>query len=333
MNETKIQEKINVISFHSVKGGVGKTSLAIAAAAILGKQSKKTLLVDADITGTSLMDVFSDENLNKSCDFYNYLFATPDEHLTFLKHKVSVGNKKFKFPKMPGTDNVYILPGETLLERVRLAVSYLSQEFHLHYFRERLVDLVGWAFNNKFEYVIFDFPPGLFGLSTAGIHASEGSQLTSNFFRSENELIWQKVFVSSSEKVDYLRLYQTLCELIEENPSGNAGKKEIYARFNISFNKIQLDKKHDPAETLANIKKNLCVFNEAYDKDPAKLMLDRFDSSLRNNNIMPFIENFSMEDIVIKVDPANAKPIFNNDNDQEWHQWIECFKNLIDESS
>lgn len=49
--------KITIHSFCSAKGGVGKTTLAVASAVLLAKQAgRKVVLIDADLTGTSVAD-------------------------------------------------------------------------------------------------------------------------------------------------------------------------------------------------------------------------------------------------------------------------------------
>lgn len=48
--------EITLHSFCSAKGGVGKTTLAVASAVLLAKANHKVVLIDADLTGTSLAD-------------------------------------------------------------------------------------------------------------------------------------------------------------------------------------------------------------------------------------------------------------------------------------
>ncbi len=50
------ERTIRLHTFCSVKGGVGKTSLAIACAKILAAQGRVPVLIDCDLTGTSLAD-------------------------------------------------------------------------------------------------------------------------------------------------------------------------------------------------------------------------------------------------------------------------------------
>jgi hypothetical protein len=46
-----------IYTIHSQKGGVGKTSIALALAGMTGARGKKTLIIDADMTGASVADV------------------------------------------------------------------------------------------------------------------------------------------------------------------------------------------------------------------------------------------------------------------------------------
>jgi hypothetical protein len=47
---------VTLHAFCSAKGGVGKSTLAVACAKLLAKAGRKCVLIDADLTGTSLMD-------------------------------------------------------------------------------------------------------------------------------------------------------------------------------------------------------------------------------------------------------------------------------------
>ena len=78
-----VNQKIKVYTLHSQKGGAGKTSIAIAIAGlscILHKQ--KTLIINCDLTGISIIDLFYgvDKN-NKAKENIKYLnsllLATP----------------------------------------------------------------------------------------------------------------------------------------------------------------------------------------------------------------------------------------------------------------
>ena len=50
------RSSLRVHAFCSVKGGVGKSALAVASAEVMLDQGRRPLVLDADLTGTSLAD-------------------------------------------------------------------------------------------------------------------------------------------------------------------------------------------------------------------------------------------------------------------------------------
>jgi len=50
------ERSITLHAFCSIKGGVGKSTLAVACARLLAEQDRQAVLIDADLTGTSLAD-------------------------------------------------------------------------------------------------------------------------------------------------------------------------------------------------------------------------------------------------------------------------------------
>jgi hypothetical protein len=74
-----------IYSIHSQKGGVGKTSVALALASIMAKgYNKKVLIVDADMTGTSIPLGPARASLEPEIDQCPYLARTRDPILPGL---------------------------------------------------------------------------------------------------------------------------------------------------------------------------------------------------------------------------------------------------------
>ncbi|GAH39136.1 unnamed protein product [marine sediment metagenome] len=70
-----INQKVIIYTIHSQKGGAGKTSIAIAIAGLSRIfHKRKTLIIDCDLTGTSIIDLFwgVDKN-NKAKENFKYL--------------------------------------------------------------------------------------------------------------------------------------------------------------------------------------------------------------------------------------------------------------------
>ena len=51
-----MNQPLRIHAFCSVKGGVGKSTLAVACATRLARQGREVVLIDADLTGSSLAD-------------------------------------------------------------------------------------------------------------------------------------------------------------------------------------------------------------------------------------------------------------------------------------
>jgi len=167
-----------IYSIHSQKGGVGKTSIAIAIAGFEAIfNHKKVLLIDADLTGTSIKDILRREKKKSEKNPLTYTFnnklilAAPD---TFEKNTPifapkkgadsSFGLSKF-YNKSEIEPKIYFSPSSPLYEDILEIIPLISQEDYLHFFRHRFEDIIVAAMNEGFEIIIIDLPPGFYGLS------------------------------------------------------------------------------------------------------------------------------------------------------------------------
>lgn len=245
-----------IYSIHSQKGGVGKTSIALVAAGLYSLfHKKKVLLIDADLTGTSLIDLF-DGNLNGKKYFNELILANPDDFSSFTpitpgqKTKSETGKQKIlkKFwQKAELIEDLCYFPASPILKDIQEVVSLISQEDHLFFFRHRLEDIIATAIIDGFKVVIIDNPPGLFGLSKASfglvmdeiawnikrkkngndVDKTRLSKLHDGIKKDSFTVIEGKtVFVSSTERVDYRALVPSLFNLLVENKYFNPSDKK-----------------------------------------------------------------------------------------------------------
>jgi len=169
-----------IYTIHSQKGGVGKTSIALALAGISGARGKKTLIIDADMTGASIADVpgMECELENTSKRFNQLILARPDEFMQLTANGRAPRDNEDTMlmrqfcQKISGHESVYFIPSSAGPVDVETIVPLISQEDHLHFFRHRIEDTLAAAIRSGFQMIILDHSPGLFGFSKTALQMS-----------------------------------------------------------------------------------------------------------------------------------------------------------------
>jgi cellulose biosynthesis protein BcsQ len=159
-------------TLHSQKGGVGKTSIAIAIAAIETIFcAKKAVIIDADMTGTSLIDVF--QNNSADVRYLNELIlAAPaefEQYTSILSGQKPAQGGLTSFMQELSRQGPYYMPGNPGLVEIKKVVPLISQEDFLGFFKRRLEDIIAAAVFEGFDVLVIDHSPGLFGLSTTSL--------------------------------------------------------------------------------------------------------------------------------------------------------------------
>lgn len=232
------QDIPRIFSIHSVKGGVGKTSVALAAGGIIAaKFNKKTLIIDADLTGASFIDVPIWGNRRPTYEYLNkLLLANPNDFARYTAvYNADKGTGLPFTQEVPGHNKLlFILPSSPLSQDIARVVPLISQEDTLHFFKHRLEDILVKAFHDKFEAVIIDHPPGLYGISLASLgivceqlesrNNSDDQKTTrlDHFCRSFEKIDGklpipaQAVFITSPDPSDYRALFSSLSNVLLE---------------------------------------------------------------------------------------------------------------------
>jgi len=315
-----------IYTIHSQKGGVGKTSIAVAIAGFAAiTHNKKTLIIDADLTGTSLIDIpnfpplkkgryFNDLILANPADFQSYtsIMETPDE-LTTIPNKQRLDQF---YHKITTCKNISYFPASPDLNDIQKTIPLISQEDHLRFFRLRLEDILATAIMDGFEVIIIDHPPGLYGISTASLKMvldqkkggektqSRLSKLLASINNSANSFSCHAIFCTTSDPVDYRALFPSLStifseklrEKIDNNMETdvflNKGVKEpMSGHFDgiFAWNHIFNDLKRLPGDRKRN-----------------KKLLETLKQKQKTGNsgacAGEYVDNFSMEKIFLTID-------------------------------
>lgn len=261
-----------IFTLHSQKGGVGKTSIAMAIAGFSAfHKNKKTLIIDADMTGASLSDM---ENLKhgEAKKFFNeFVLAKPHDFAEFAPitsrnaaEKAEKSMNHFCWEAEESEGKIYFMPGSPHPKNIQKIVPLISQEDHLGFFRQRLEDILVTATMAGFEVVIIDHSPGVFGLSKSSLGLVLDQAMS--HFKDEKhpfgptrldrmykgaisgdgpfKVLAHAIFVTTFESVDYLSLLPSLSYFFEKE---NKYKKKpvdfidaFKGRLDIIFNRAPL---------------------------------------------------------------------------------------------
>ncbi len=131
-----------IMTFHSYKGGTGKSTVAVHAAVSVANKGKRCLLIDTDFHAPSLFALFN-TSVKKGCYFNDYLEGRADlEQVIF----------------QTGFPNLFVSfadPKPTLNEGV------LSSEKKVHQIYLRRLLQARIQFIKNYDIVMFDNSPGL----------------------------------------------------------------------------------------------------------------------------------------------------------------------------
>ena len=253
-----------IYTLHSQKGGVGKTSIAIAIAGLAAiHNDKKTLIIDADFTGTSFLDIpdmivddkkeyFNDFILAKPSEFEKYTPITSDE----TNEKIKETRKKFCWNVPDGDGKIFCMPGSALVKDMKKIIPLIAQEDHLRFFRHRLEDILVTATMAGFEVIIIDHSPGLLGLSKSSLfmvvdqaisHFNEerhphGPTRLDRLYRAtvteadNTRISAYAIFVTTFEPVDYRALFPSISYYLDEKGSFKSSQ-DFHGHLDMIFNK------------------------------------------------------------------------------------------------
>jgi len=347
---------IKIYTVHSQKGGVGKTSISLTIAFLESiYHKKKTLVIDLDLTGTSLHDVSINETTDINCIFFNeLLLATPNKFSQYtcissdkkMEGEVGKLTQKYCLPYENGTteNRLFYMPASPVHEDILKIVPLISQEDHLHFFQHRLEDIIATATSDGFERIIIDTPPGLFGVSTAALNMNieqmkkDGVSKTRLYklckaHNAKKDISAQTILVSTLDPPDYMALLPSFIKIViklREDTKEDALKdsEEIIMpdakKLTLFFNKTTGDDegRDDSPIHMEKIKKNLSKLKEPRctpdERDKIIQFLER-SATERGAQSGQSVNKFSIKEILLTVRHiSNVKKAYLKEEMEYW---------------
>ena len=157
-----------IISFINLKGGVGKTTVAVNVAATLADSGKSVLLVDLDPQTNATVSVISQEQWQERQEAGQTLYNLFDDSLN--------GSSNFKITEsvLRGVGDVPkldLLPSSLNLVEIQDQIPHMDNRAYISH-----VDVVGNAILEivkNYDYVMIDCPPNLGAITLNGINISD----------------------------------------------------------------------------------------------------------------------------------------------------------------
>lgn len=240
------KKDIKLYSIHSLKGGVGKSTIALMVGCYHARQGKKTVIIDADLSGTSLVDL----DIFQIWDSKQKTWLSMEKSKIRLKDNPRSCQNNFindyllcdpgKFIYYPFLDllwsssfgglgkTLFLMPSSPLSKEIKTIVPYLYEEDSLGYFRSRFEELIKSLVSQKFEVLVIDTSPGLWGMSI-GILKLINEIKADPFILNKGLCL-----ISSEDSNDYRTLFRYADDLLTEEKTD----ERIIIPLNIIFNRL-----------------------------------------------------------------------------------------------
>jgi len=324
-----------IYTIHSQKGGIGKTSIAIAIAGFAAIfHNKNALIIDADLTGTSLLDVLESPSKEQPPYFNELILAKPDQFAKFtpitsgeLKKKSHTNMSHF-YQKEPNYNKICYMPSSPHFDDILKIIPLISQEDYLHFFRHRLEDIIVTATMDQFEVIIIDHPPGLFGISTASLNMvldqfawdltneKDRPALTrlEKLYRVvsnksiDKSIVAHAYLITTPDPSDYRALLPSFSLLLKRNRKIEVFKNQD-AKIDLILNKAMETSKarFDPAMALNEIFKNVANFQDDRKVEPALIESLRARAKEVGALACGYVPNFAMASILPTIQSLKHK--------------------------
>ena len=167
-----------IISFINLKGGVGKTTLAVATAEILAKEhNRKVLVIDLDPQTNATVLLISQEkwkDANKENRTIHQLFLDLKEDTQAFNIEESIIKKVSNIGG--GLDKLDLLPSSIdLIDIGDDIAGYNNKQDVMTALKKEInkTDREGRTIQEKYDYILIDCPPNLGAITMCGVYMSQ----------------------------------------------------------------------------------------------------------------------------------------------------------------
>ncbi|MFB3886930.1 MAG: AAA family ATPase [Thermodesulfobacteriota bacterium] len=324
-----------IYTIHSQKGGVGKTSIALALAGMAGAKGKKTLIIDGDMTGASIADVPGME-CERGSNFNKLILANPNEFLQLTElGPLPKGDKRTNLEmqfcrKKIDHESVYFIPSSASPADVERVVPLIAQEDHLHFFRHRIEDTLAAAIRSGFQMIILDHSPGLFGFSKTALQMSLEWGLPQD--KNNHRLRYllngkmakpslRALLVSSFEPHDYRAVLVSLGHVMEMLISTHQIEKDKYLGVFADSFRFVFNKASSVSDSIEEVGKLLRKMDGLA---PWLAQMIHDHEKEFGPQLSPLIDGFDMGDICSKAKAffPKDKPATQDRRSGDWERWL-----------
>lgn len=324
-----------IYTIHSQKGGVGKTSIAIAIAGIAAIwYGMNALIIDADLTGTSLVDLPGWYEGTR-CRYINELIlARPGDFLKYTpitSHRLEkkfCHNMRLFYHELPSQKhNIRYMTASPVFEDIRKIVPLISQEDNLHFFRHRLEDIIVTAIADQFDVIVIDHPPGLYGISKASLDIVLKQITTSQLKRKQGggsetrldklyrmikrgrdevSIAAQAFLITTPDPPDYRALFPFFYSILKEQKEFKLSEQFWPVDIIVNKRRGKKEARPDPVTLPREISGNLTNFPD--NREVGEDLIDAFLARARKFGALacPDVEDFSMTEIMLTIESTKG---------------------------
>ncbi len=298
------KDKRTLIVVHSIKGGCGKTTIALALAQYLAVSDKcnpeEVCYVDTDLVGVGTQSLIANESKGRKKTFSDFVLLNPfdDRHyfkVDFEDCRPELFKEDFVYEAdIDANRHFHAIFSSTDNNVSRQAIHATSDLFYAEDIKSKIKTLLSKLFSTTIRTIILDTTPGLQGITKIILDISEEFAKNEENFLENSIPVDIKVLhiILSTNNFSHLKGLQTylsdnpalfLKKSIKPKNKSEPGEDQPLIEYFIILNQIPIG-----AEFISNM--NYSILNQTFQPGELKEMKDIYDT-----RITEFIKNVKVQ--------------------------------------